>query len=186
MANYISDSTKIDPNDKKKKQITPEKIYDAISNSNKGGLWGGIILSFVILIMMLIFVLVVNISGMEQKWATLVNMLLLSVPLAMVMIFLYLYYRDTKMLAEGGYKIITDTAERVVTDDRYVRYGRHSYMEHAMYLYNCGRVVISLQETYTNSEGDTFYVVVSKKRPRTALFAYNSKYYELVDLKVEQ
>jgi hypothetical protein len=91
-----------------------------------------------------------------------------------------------KKLAGGGYKIIIDTADRIVTDDRYVRYGQHSYMEHAMYLYHCGRVVISLQETYTNSEGDEFFVVVSKDRPNRALFAYNTQYYELVDLNVEQ
>ncbi len=186
MANYVSKSTEIAPDDKKKKQITPKKIYDAISNSHKGELWGIMIVAFAILLVMLLFVFVVNISGMEQKWATFVKILLLSVPFLIAMVSVYVYYRNTKMLAEGGYKIITDTAERVVTDDRYVHRGRHSYMEHAMYLYNCGRVVISLQETYTNSEGDTFYVVVSKKHPRTALFAYNSKYYELVDLTVEQ
>lgn len=186
MANYVSKSTESVPDDKKKKQITPQRIYDALSNSHKGDLWGTIIISFVILIGMLIFVLVVNVSGMEKKWATLVNILLLSVPFLVFMVSVYTYCRNMKKLADGGYKIITDTADRIVTDDRYVRYGRHSYMEHAMYLYNCGRVVISLQETYTNSDGDEFFVVVSKERPNKALFAYNTKYYELVDLNTEQ
>lgn len=186
MGNYVSKSTEIAPDDNKKKQITPERIYEALSNSHKGEFWGMTIVSFAFLFVALLFVLIVNVSGMEQKWATLVNILLLSVPFLIFMAAGYHYYRNMKKLAGGGYKIIIDTADRVVTDDRYVRYGRHSYMEHAMYLYHCGRVVISLQETYTNSEGDEFFVVVSKDRPNRALFAYNTQYYELVDLNVEQ
>ena len=186
MANYISDSTKHNPDDDKKKQITPEKIYDALSNSHKAALWTEMILAFAVLIVALLFVLVVNISGMEQKWATLVIILLLSVPFFMVLAFVYTYYRNIKKLAHGGYRIITDKVTRVVTDDRYVHTGRSGHMEHAMYLYRCGRVVISLEGTYTNSEGDEFFVVVANERSTRPLLVYNTKYYELVDLNTEE
>ena len=188
MANYVSDSTKADPSFDRKKQITPKHIYDVLSNSVKADLLGRLIISGAFLVIMLMFILLVNLldeSEITKTAAFLIKLVLWSIPFLAALWSLYRYYRDMKILGRGEYRVITDTVSRVVTDDRYVRRGRHSYMEHAMYLYRCGRVVISLEETYTNSEGDEFYVVVANSRSNKALLAYNKNYYELADITVQ-
>jgi hypothetical protein len=58
-------------------------------------------------------------------------------------------------------------------------HGLSGNYEHAMYLWRCGRVVISLEETYLNSEGDTCYVFVYDKEPDKPIAVYNTKFYEL-------
>ena len=188
MGNYVSDSTEGETGNEKRK-ITPQLIYDSLSANNKGTLIGGLIVCGALLLVALLFVFIINQSGMEPKWATVVKSLIMSVPVIVALLFVYWYWRGLKKLANGGFVVITDTADRVVTDDRMVRTynsrGAHYKMEHAMYMYRCGRVVISLEETYLYSDGDIFYVVVSNKDSNVPLLMYNAMLYDLEDIEIE-
>lgn len=182
MGNYVSESTRGDPSDAKKR-ITPKIIYNSLAAQKRAALIGGLIVCFALLLVAVMFSFILS-DVLVDKWASIVRFVLLSLPFLIALLVVYYYWRGLRELHRGdGYTIITDTVERVVTDDKMVRryngHGMSAYMEHAMYLYVCGRVVISLEETYTYSEDDVFYVVVSKNRPNVPLLLYNSKYYEL-------
>lgn len=189
MGNYVSDSTRGENGDEKRK-ITPQLIYNTLSEANKGNLFGGLIACGGLLLIALLFVMIIAVSGMEQKWATVLKILILSVPFIVAILVIYYYWSGLKKLANGGFAVITDTADRVVTDDKVVRHyraGRGTYYttEHAMYMYRCGRVVISLEETYIYSDGDLFYVVVANKDSNVPLLLYNSKLFDPEDIEVE-
>lgn len=189
MGNYVSDSTGGDT-DNEKRKLTPQLIYDTLASQNKSELVGGVLAGAVLLVVALLFVLIFSAGGFfTEKGLVIANMAVLSVPFLVFLLFVFLYWKGMKRLFEGNYVVITDTVERVVTDDKLVRrYNGHrytTYMEHAMYLYRCGRIVISLEETYVNSENDVYYIVLPHKDSNHPLLRYNSKFYELEDLEVE-
>ena len=155
MANYVSESIK-PQTDEGKKKLNPQVIYNDIKASAKGSLINAFIAAPILLIVL----------GMTA--------------------FIFYMVKDAKnegWLQNGRYTLITDTVNRVVKDDK-LRYKRRRNryiftMEHAMYLYHCGRVVITEGETGTIWEGDIFYIVVDKKRPKKPIITYNSKFYDL-------
>ena len=127
----------------------------------------------------------------NEGWINIVTPIMLSIPFLALLCSVCSYYSSIRKLQNGRYTLITDTVNRVVKDDktRY-RYSRRvkGYtikMEHAMYLYHCGRVFITEGETDTIWEGDIFYIVVDKKRPKKPIITYNSKFYDLEDIKPE-
>ncbi len=182
MGNYVSDSTRADPNDGKRK-VTPEMIMRTLAAQKKGTLHSGYILSGSCLFLSLMVLFIMGVSSATGAWVPFVTGLLLVLPFAILLGFVYAYKRSIKRLSGNHYAVVTDSVERVVEDDKLVRSyvgNRVSYhMEHAMYLTHLGRVVISKSDTYTTSVGDTFYIVVDKDAPSTPYLMLNSKYYEL-------
>ena len=187
MANYKSPSLEAEKADGKRK-ISPQSIYNSLVSAAKAGIHGGVIATVIIAVVFIpLGILLSNVGNLEPGWGTVVIFGFTSVPVLIFLVTYIGYHRHMKQITSGAYSLIKDTVERVVTDDKTVRkHNGHSYVittEHAMYLYRCGRVVISLEETYTNSEGDICYVVVFDKNPNTPIFIYNSKFYELEDLE---
>jgi|GEM_PF-1976758 len=182
MGNYVSDSTRADPHDGKQK-VTPEMIMNVIAAQKKGTLHYGCLISGTCFFLSLMALFIMGVASATGAWVPFVTVLLLVLPFAILLGFVYAYKRSIKRLSGSDYAVITDTVERVVEDDKMVRSyvgNRVSYrMEHAMYLTNLGRVVISQSDTYVTSVGDTFYIVVDKKAPREPYLMLNSKYYEL-------
>ena len=193
MANFKSRSTEAEQEGEGKKVITPETINKALIASEKAGFTVGLISCGIILIMMIFLVALFNLSdafdGLIEPWPEVIYTILIALPIFAAIFVLYAYWKGLKNITEENYILITDDVQRVVTDDKIKRrwhHGRaHYYTEHAMYLYKCGRVVISLEQTYTISEGDIYYAVVNKKHPTSAVLLYNSKFYELEDIEVE-
>ncbi|MBQ9848400.1 MAG: hypothetical protein IJO64_05020 [Clostridia bacterium] len=186
MGNYVSDSLKADMNDGKKK-ITPQLIYDSLELGYKSNIVLYVILFILVLFLCGLFFLVFRFdSPFNEKGKIIADAVLIALPILTAVFCAYFYFRGIKKHQEREYTVIVDTIERVVVDDRYVHQRRHSHMEHAMYLWHCGRVVISYAETSLHSEGDKAFVVVDKKHPNVPLMIFNDKYYELVDIEPEE
>ena len=183
MANYVSESTGGDFDENKKRVITPKMMYETIEAGIKGTFYGGFAVSFAFLLIAVMFYFILS-EMLVEKWLLLMRFVLFSIPIIIAIVNYVMYMYRIKELHTGeAYDIITDTAVNVVTDDKTVcrHRGTRRYMttEHAMYLYICGRQVITLQETYLYSEKDRFYVLVHKKRPTKALLYFCEKQYDL-------
>ncbi len=183
MANYVSESTGGDFDENKKRVITPKMMYETIESGIKGAFYGGFAVSFAFLLLAVMFYFIFS-QMLVEKWLLLMKFVLFSIPIIIAIANCVTYMYRIKELRTGeAYDIITDTAVNVVTDDKtvYRHRGTRGYMstEHAMYLYVCGRQVITLQETYLYSEKDRFYVLVHKKRPTKALLYFCEKLYDL-------
>lgn len=183
MGNYVSESTASDFDENKKRVITPKIIYETIEAGIKGAFYGGFAVCFALLLLAVMFYFIFS-QTLVEKWLIVMKFVLFSIPIISAIANCLVYWHRIKELHRGdAYELITDTAENIVTDDKvvYRHRGSHTYMttEHAMYLYVCGRQVITLQETYIYSENDEFYVLVHKKRPRKALVYYCAKLYDL-------
>lgn len=190
MANYKSKSLLADSGEDGKKKLNPKIIYDSLASYTKASIkMGAVAMAVVEAVFIWLGICVSNIGNFEKGWDTVVVFGFTSFPLILFAILFLTYYKSMKKIISGEYSLIKDTVERVVADDKTVV--RHTgsrttvSTEHAMYLYRCGRVVISLQATYTNSEGDICYVVVFNDKPNTPVAVYNSKYYELEDIEAE-
>lgn len=182
MANYKSRNLAADSHDGKKK-LNPKIIYDILVSAQKKIFKAGLIVSAVVFgCCLLTGFLAKKAMNLVPIAETLVFFGFLLIPLASFGAVMLGYYREMNVITKGEYHIIADTIERVVTDDKVVRRGRSYYMEHAMYLYRCGRVVISLNDTYVNSEKDVCYVLVYNKNPDVPMMVFNQKFYELEDL----
>lgn len=166
-----------------KRTISSESIYNTLVSQAKASLRGNLIGSIVLLAVCILFAVVFDFDSLNEPWPTVIRTLIIAFPFLFAILILLIYFKHINKITNVEYSIITDNVQRVVTDDklkrRYYR-GRYIvYTEHAMYLYKCGRVVISLEDTYTTSEGDVYYAVVYNDRPNIPLLLFNSKYYEL-------
>lgn len=189
MANYISKHQRKKLSDGKGK-ITPKTIYRDLVVQEKFNLIGWLIVAVAFLLLCLSFVLVLSIDSLlEERWNNIVKTALVAAPFIMAACTTIYYGRRIKNISKRNYKVIRDTVERVVTDDRtitkYRRGRRVISTEHAMYLYHCGRIVISLQQTYTNSEGDIIYAVVEAENPDEAVLLYSAKSNDLEGVEAE-
>lgn len=183
MANYESPSLDADQKDGKKK-INPEEKHKKFISDIKADIVGdAIILGVVELVVIPLSILIGSLSELEGGWYFLLTFGCCSIPVIIFFICAVFKLKRLKALVSGAYSLITDTVERVVIDDKYVYQSKHSYYEHAMYLYRCGRVVISLEETCLYSEGDICYVFVYDDMPDTPIAVYNTKYYELDEVE---
>ncbi len=189
MANYKSKTLMPEHQEEGKKKISPEYIHKSLLESVKAELYAGLIVSGIILLFIIFLCGMFEISNeffmLKEPWDKVIYLCLFLIPIVVVIILLFIYKRDINRITSGNYSIITDDVQSVVTDDKMVKRGRSSTMEHAMYLYKCGRQVISLEQTYTISEGDIYYAVVYNDKPDKAIFLYNSKFYELEDIEEE-
>lgn len=176
MANYKSESLNADPKDKKRK-IQPEETHKKLLKDNRGDC----IFVVALFIIVNIFIVPISILGINVGMIV-VSVILICVSFGLFTVWFIYCYRRYLKVAKGKYSLKLDTVERVVTDDRYVRRGRASYYEHAIYLWHCGRVVVSLEETYLYSEGDSCYVFIIDEN-ETPLAVYNTKFYELDDIE---
>ncbi len=183
MANYESPSLNPDQQDGKKKINPEEKHKKFISDKKADIIADAILLGVVEVFVIPLSILFGELSGLEGAKYLLLTFGISSLPLIVFLICAAYNFRRLKALVSGSYSLITDTVERVVVDDKYIYQRRHSYYEHAMYLYRCGRVVISLEETCLYSEGDICYVFVYDDMPETPIAVYNTKYYELDEVK---
>lgn len=188
MANYISKDMR-EMQEGEKRKITPKSIHKSLVAMEKVNFIGWLIASAALLMVSGMIAFGLSLDGFsDEKLNNTVKILLLAAPFLMALVVVICYCYRMKTFSSRRYTVITDTVQRVVTDDRLVvrhRGGRRVMRtEHAMYLYRCGRVVISLEETYINSEGDVYYVVVDVKKPNDAIFLYNSKFYELEDVEM--
>ncbi len=184
MGNYVSKSTMADQQAEGKRIITPQTIYKELVDIAKVDLVGWFVVSGVCVIFSGLFIFVLSMdTPLNETWTKIIKIALAALPVLIAIGNVVRYYITLKKMEKEDYDIISDTVERVVQDDRLVRHytrrGISYRMEHAMYLSTCGRVVISLESVSTNSEGDIFYVIVSKKHPTRPLLLYNSKYYDL-------
>lgn len=189
MANYIS-KDKRKANKDGKLTLTPRGIYKELIIHEKVNLIGWLIVSALFLVLSGMFVFILSFQGLaDERWNNVLKLFLLAAPFVMAAGTTLYYLHRIKNVSKRSYSVISDTVERVVTDDRTVvrhRHGRNVVKtEHAMYLYHCGRVVISLQETYTNSEGDVYYVVVEDDNPDKAVLLFSAKKYDLVDISLK-
>ena len=183
MANYESPSLDADQKDGKKKINPREKHKKFISDIKADIVGDAIILGVVELVVIPLSILIGSLSELEGGWYFLLTFGCCSIPVIIFFICAVFKLKRLKALVSGAYSLITDTVERVVIDDKYVYQSKHSYYEHAMYLYRCGRVVISLEETCLYSEGDICYVFVYDDMPDTPIAVYNTKYYELDEVE---
>ena len=183
MANYESNSLNADQKDGKKKLNPREKHKKFISDIKADIVGDAIILGVVELVVIPLSILIGSLSELEGGWYFLLTFGCCSIPVIIFFICAVFKLKRLKALVSGAYSLITDTVERVVIDDKYVYQSKHSYYEHAMYLYRCGRVVISLEETCLYSEGDICYVFVYDDMPDTPIAVYNTKYYELDEVE---
>ncbi len=186
MANYKSPNLDNGEKEEGKKKIRPKETHNVLIAVHK---WN-FVFYFVVMIVasgigILFGIGITDTFDFEKSTDMVIIYVFGSLPAIVCAILIVLEYIKMKQTVGGSYSLITDTIERVVTDDKYVykrrRHGGRGYYEHAMYLYRCGRVVISLEETYTNSEGDACYVLVYDDKPDKAVFVYNTKFYELDD-----
>lgn len=190
MANYVSESTK-PQTDEGKKKLNPQVIYNDIKASAKGALIKAFIAAPILLIVlgMIAFAFYMVKDAKNEEWINIVTPIMLSIPFLALLCSVCSYYSSIRKLQNGRYTLITDTVSRVVKDDKKRfshRVKRYTItMEHAMYLHHCGRVVITEGETDTVWEGDIFYIVVDKKRPKKPIITYNSKFYDLEDIEPE-
>ena len=190
MANYVSESTK-SQTDEGKKKLNPQVIYNDIKASAKGALIKAFIAAPILLIVlgMIAFAFYMVKDAKNEEWINIVTPIMLSIPFLALLCSVCSYYSSIRKLQNGRYTLITDTVNRVVKDDKKRfshRVKRYTItMEHAMYLHHCGRVVITEGETDTIWEGDIFYIVVDKKRPKKPIITYNSKFYDLEDIEPE-
>ena len=159
-----------------KRKITPRQLYETLYSSVKANLVTCIVGAIVLLVFMLLLGALV---GQVGTFGMILEIVLFSIPIGVLIWGAYVSYKNMNDIKNGKYLIFIDKADRVVTDDKMVRRGRHTTMEHAMYLYRCGRQVISLEQTYTYSEGDEFYVIAFERKPDVAVLYYCTKYYEL-------
>ncbi len=183
MANYESQSLNPDQEDGKKKINPREKHKKFISDKKADIVADAVIFGIIEIVVLPLSILIGSLSGLEGGWYFLLTFGISSIPVIIFFICAAYNLRRLKVLVSGSYSLITDTVERVVTDDKYIYQRKHSYYEHAMYLYRCGRVVISLEETCLYSEGDICYVFVYDDKPNTPIAVYNTKYYELDEVE---
>lgn len=183
MANYESPSLDADQKDGKKKLNPREKHKKFISDIKADIVGDAIILGVVELVVIPLSILIGSLSELEGGWYFLLTFGCCSIPVIIFFICAVYKLKRLKALVSGAYSLITDTVERVVIDDKYVYQSKHSYYEHAMYLYRCGRIVVSLEETCLYSEGDICYVFVYDDMPDTPIAVYNTKYYELDEVE---
>ncbi len=127
-------------------------------------------------------IFIANIDNYEPGWDIVIIFGFSAFPLFLFGLILWSICSSAKRILNGSYKMILDTVERVVTDEL-VGSGKNRHYEHAMYLWLCGRVVISLQDTYLNTEGDKCYVLVFDDGKNTPVAVYNTKFYELEDIE---
>ncbi len=189
MGNYVSKSTMADQQAEGKRTVTPQTIYNELAAMAKVDLVGWFVVSGVCVLFSGLFIFIFSMdTPLNETWTKIIKIALAALPVLIAVGNVFHYYITLKKMAKEDYDIIADKVERVVEDDkvirRYTRHGVTYHMEHAMYLSTCGRVVISLQEVSTNSEGDIFYVIVAKKRPTRPILLYNSKYYDLQTSKL--
>lgn len=188
MGNYVSKSTIADQQAVGKRIVTPQTIYNELVDIAKVDLVGWFVVSGVCVIFSGLFIFILSMdTPLNETRTKIIKIALAALPVLIAIGNVFRYYITLKKMEKEDYDIISDTVERVVQDDRmvrrYTRRGTTYRMEHAMYLSTCGRVVISLEDVSTNSEGDIFYVIVSKKRPNRPLLLYNSKYHDLQTAK---
>ena len=185
MANYQSPNLDNGEKEEGKKKIRPKETHEALIAVHR---WT-FVFYFVVMIVssgigILFGIGITEIFDFEKNTDMVIIFVCGALPVIVCAILIVLEYIKMKQTVGGSYSLITDTIERVVTDDKYVYKRRRGaaargYYEHAMYLWRCGRVVISLEETYTNSEGDTCYVFVYDEEPDKPIAVYNTKFYEL-------
>lgn len=179
MANYESPSLDADQKDGKKK-LNPREIHKKFISDVKSDIVAdAIILGVVALVVIPLSILIGSLSELEGGWYFLLTFGICSIPVIIFFICAVYYLKRLKALVSGAYSLITDTVERVAVEDRYVYQKRHSHYEHAIYLWRCGRIVVSLEETSLYSEGDTCYVFIYNDKAETPIAVYNTKYYEL-------
>lgn len=166
-----------------KRTISSESIYNTLVSQAKASLKVNLIGSVVLLFICVLLAAVFDFDSLKEPWPTVIRTLIIAAPFVFAILIVLIYFKHIKKITNVEYSIITDNVQRVVTDDKTVRKhrgGRTYYTtEHAMYLYKCGRVVISLEDTYTTSEGDVYYAVVYNDKPNIPLLLFNSKFYEL-------
>lgn len=191
MANYVSDSTKADIGEAKKK-ITPQYIYDTLAAKKKETLVGYPLLFFSALAMLFVFFIIhIAASPFNERETKIANIVLTAILLSAVVIALYACFRIMRKVSDDDYTIVVDKIETVSIDDKKVsvhgrKYHTVVYMEHAVYLCRCGRVAISYEDVKFQSIGDTIYVLVAKKHPNKPIMIYNTKHYELVGFHIEE
>ena len=184
MANYQSPNLGSGEKEEGKKKLNPKIIHRTLISSHQKGI--KVLLAFLLLceiIFVPLGILVSNIDSFEPGWDIVIIFGFSALPAILFGVSIILLYRGMRKIVNGAYSLITDTIEQIVTDDKYIHRGKRGYYEHAMYLYRCGRVVISLGETYTNSEGEMCYVIVLDDKPDEAVAVFNSKFYELEDIE---
>ena len=185
MANYQSPNLDNGEKEEGKKKIRPKETHEALIAVHR---WTFVFYFVVMIVSSGISILfgigITEIFDFEKNTDMVIIFVCGALPVIVCAILIVLEYIKMKQTVGGSYSLITDTIERVVTDDKYVYKRRRGaaargYYEHAMYLWRCGRVVISLEETYLNSEGDTCYVFVYDEEPDKPIAVYNTKFYEL-------
>ena len=189
MANYKSPNLDNGEKEEGKKKIRPKETHKALIAVHR---WT-FVFYFVVMIVssgigILFGIGITETFDFEKNTDMVILFVCGALPVIVCAILIVLEYIKMKQTIGGSYSLITDTIERVVTDDKYVYKHRRGaaargYYEHAMYLWRCGRVVISLEETYLNSEGDTCYVLVYDDKPDKPIAVYNTKFYELEDIE---
>ena len=189
MANYKSPNLYDGEKEEGKKKIRPKETHKALIAVHK---WN-FVFYFVVMIVssgigILFGIGITETFDFEKSTDMVIIYVFGSLPAIVCAILIVLEYIKMKQTVGGSYSLITDTIERVVADDKYIYKRRRGaaargYYEHAMYLWRCGRVVISLEETYLNSEGDVCYVLIYDDKPDKPIAVYNTKFYELDDIE---
>ncbi len=173
MSNYISKDEQAKQAEKQKTVLTNDVIYNNLLLSHKVNLFGWLAVSVLSLIVGIALIIGFSIdSPLNEKWTKITKILLIVIPFVIALVDIAVYFYNRKRVNIDDYKIITDRVVRVSVNDKHKR--RYSY-EHAMYLWHCGRVVISYDDTRRISKGDIYYVLVSKERPDKAVLIFDAK-----------
>lgn len=179
MSNYISKDEQAKQAEKQKTVLTNEVIYNSLIFSYKFNLFGWLVVSALALIVGIALIFAFSIdSPFDEKWTKIAKILSILIPFVIAIVDIAVYFYNRKRVNIDDYKIITDRVERVSENDRHIR--RYSY-EHAMYLWHCGHVVISYDDTQRISKGDIYYVLVSKEHPDKAVLIFDAQKCELAE-----
>lgn len=182
MSNYISKDNQLEK--LKKSLLTKEEIFNQLVLSHKVDFVGWMVVSVMALILaaVLVFALTFD-SPFDEKWTKIAKAILLTVPFVMAAVNTIVYFYRRKRINVDDYKLVTDRVERVSEYDK--KLGTGYRYEHAIYLWICGRVVMSHSTVKRISEGDVYYVLVSKKQPDKAVMLFDSKKCELGEMNEE-
>lgn len=178
MGNYVSENTKI--TDSEKKQLDHGSVQKTVNSQERqtlllaGILFGSLLISFVILLLCL---------PDDTTWATVVKVLLIVASVLMVLFYALMLVAFLVIKPKEAYYVFEDTVTAVSPNDRVEKSAGIEIREHALYFERCGRVAVAFDQTYTANVGDTFYIVVYRRDPKTVVNIYNAKEYKLEDIK---
>ncbi len=183
MSNYISKSLSEDEKDKENKKLTHEYLCK-VAKAHLQGIYIALPSVLTVLGVIAAYVLMLCIISPLDVFVN-ASMAVLIMAITIALIYRSLskdYFFAYRTIIKKEYTIITDTvyafSERTV-----FQFSKYSSIkiQPIMLLSVCDPIDVHTSDMEEIKTGDTFYIVVSNKKPKKALFLFESNRYELDD-----